>query len=112
MVDLNVLHNLIYAVQSAPNILLKKIEELEFVGHCLMNANETISQNYQDVFVLYQTKYKRDGYFVEFGATDGKIISNSLLLEQKYGWKGILSEPNPVWHKLNWYQKQTEQQQE
>ena len=98
MVDLNFLHNLIYTVQSAPNILLKKSEELEFVGHCLMNANDTQSQNYQDVFVLYQTKYKRDGYFVEFGATDGKIISNSLLLEKKYGWKGILAEPNSVWH--------------
>ena len=98
MVDLNSLHNLIYTVQSAQNILLKKSEELEFVGHCLMNANNTQSQNYQDVFVLYQSKYKRDGYFVEFGATDGKTISNTILLEKKYEWKGILAEPNSVWH--------------
>lgn len=95
MVDLT---QLIYAVQEGQNVLLKKSEELEFVGHCLINANDTVAQNYQDVFALYVTKYKRDGYFVEFGATDGKTISNTFLLEKKYGWTGILAEPNSVWH--------------
>jgi len=95
MVDLT---GLIYSIQEPPNILLKKSEELAFIGHCLINANEKESQNYQDVFVLYETKYKRNGYFVEFGATDGKDISNTILLEKKYGWTGIVAEPNPVWH--------------
>lgn len=90
--------NLIYEVQKAPNIMLKKSEQLEFVGHCLSNANYTYSQNYQDVFALYETKYMKNGYFVEFGATDGVSISNSYLLENRYGWKGILAEPNPHWH--------------
>jgi hypothetical protein len=90
--------NLIYEVQKAPNIMLKKSEQLEFVGHCLSNANYTYSQNYQDVFALYETDYKKDGYFVEFGATDGVSISNTLLLQEKYGWTGILAEPNPYWH--------------
>jgi FkbM family methyltransferase len=90
---------LVYGVQEAPNILLKKSEELEFTGHCLINANDTQSQNYQDVFALYATNYKRNGYFVEFGATDGKSISNTILLETKYDWKGILAEPNSYWHK-------------
>lgn len=89
---------LIYQVQLAPNVLLKISEELKFTGHCLANADETQSQNYQDIFALYATGYKRDGFFVEFGATDGKSISNTLLLEKKYGWTGILAEPNPVWH--------------
>lgn len=92
------LAQLIYAVHEGPNILLKKSEELEFVGHCLINVNDTKSQNYQDIFALYQTKYKHNGFFVEFGATDGETISNTLLLEKKYGWKGILAEPNPVYH--------------
>ena len=95
MVDLK---QLIYAIHEAPNILLKKSEELEFVGNCLSNANDTRAQCYQDVFVLYKTKYKKGGYFVEFGATDGKNISNTYLLEKRYGWKGILAEPNPFWH--------------
>lgn len=95
MVDLA---QLIYAIQEAPNILLKKSEELEFVGHCLANANDTKSQNYQDIFALYESKFKKNGFFVEFGATDGDAISNTNLLEKKYGWKGILAEPNPVYH--------------
>lgn len=90
--------NLVYAVQEAPNILLKKSQELEFTGHCLINVNDTQSQSYQDIFVLYASNYKKNGYFVEFGATDGKMISNTILLEQKYGWTGILAEPNPYWH--------------
>jgi FkbM family methyltransferase len=35
---------------------------------------------------------------VEFGATNGLTNSNTWLLENAYGWSGILAEPNPVWH--------------
>jgi FkbM family methyltransferase len=49
----------------------------------------------QDVFVLFITANKRDGYFVEFGAMDGIRASNTLLLERDYDWRGIMSEPNP-----------------
>jgi len=51
------------------------------------------SQLRQDVFVLYQSNFKRDGYFVEFGACNGLHLSNTALLEKEYNWKGILSEP-------------------
>lgn len=49
----------------------------------------------QDLFVLFITDRKRDGWFVEFGAMDGVRASNTLLLERDYGWSGIMSEPNP-----------------
>lgn len=49
----------------------------------------------QDIFVLFITDSKRDGWFVEFGAMDGLRASNTLLLEREYGWYGIMSEPNP-----------------
>lgn len=55
------------------------------------------SQFSQDILALLIARGKRDGYFVEFGACDGVLISNSLLLEQEFGWKGILSEPSPYW---------------
>lgn len=53
------------------------------------------SQLGQDLWVLERTGYKRGGYFVEFGATDGVLLSNSLLLERDFGWRGICAEPNP-----------------
>jgi FkbM family methyltransferase len=53
------------------------------------------SQLGQDLWVLEQTGWKRGGYFVEFGATDGVLLSNSWLLEKKFGWNGICCEPNP-----------------
>ena len=31
---------------------------------------------------------KRNGFFVEAGAYDGMSVSNSLLMEHKYGWTG------------------------
>jgi len=45
--------------------------------------------------VLEQLGWKRDGFFVEFGATDGVLLSNSWLLEKHFGWRGICAEPNP-----------------
>jgi FkbM family methyltransferase len=40
---------------------------------------------------------KKDGYFVEVGALDGMIMSQSYLFEKLLNWKGIVVEPNPVW---------------
>ena len=38
---------------------------------------------------------KKRGFFIEAGASDGENISNTLYLEKKYNWKGLLVEPNP-----------------
>ena len=59
----------------------------------------SIAQLQQDLWVLFETGSKRDGFFVEFGATNGCDISNTRLLEESCGWQGILAEPYPVWHK-------------
>jgi FkbM family methyltransferase len=56
------------------------------------------SQLRQDLFVLSQLDFKSNGYFVEFGATDGVGISNTYLMEKHFGWKGILAEPAKYWH--------------
>ena len=34
-------------------------------------------------------------FFIEAGAMDGELISNTLYLELKYNWTGLLVEPNP-----------------
>ena len=57
------------------------------------------SQFGQDLFVLFQHEFKSDGYFVEFGATNGFDLSNSYLLEKYFNWQGILAEPAHIWHK-------------
>jgi FkbM family methyltransferase len=57
--------------------------------------NKSVSQLGQDLWVLERTAYKRNGFFVEFGATDGVLLNNSWLLEKEFGWQGICAEPNP-----------------
>lgn len=52
----------------------------------------------QDLFVLSQLEFKRDGYFVEFGATNGVDLSNTHVLEKGFGWDGIVAEPATRWH--------------
>ena len=56
------------------------------------------SQLLQDLFVLSRLEFKEDGFFVEFGATNGVDLSNTYLLEKSFGWKGILAEPAICWH--------------
>ena len=38
---------------------------------------------------------KRRRFFVEAGACDGELISNTLYFEVKHNWTGLLVEPNP-----------------
>jgi FkbM family methyltransferase len=51
------------------------------------------SQLGQDIEVLKILNNKKNGYFVDIGATDGITGSNSYLLEKKFNWKGICIEP-------------------
>lgn len=59
--------------------------------------SKSTSQIGQDIFVLHELKFKRDGYFVEFGAANGKDLSNTYMLEKEMGWTGIVAEPAIIW---------------
>ena len=66
-------------------------------GFFLKNLSRSCAQLHQDLFVLWETKLKRNGFFIEIGACDGVLFSNTLLLEKEYGWTGILVEPGRSW---------------
>jgi FkbM family methyltransferase len=68
-----------------------------FFKFALSKQHESKSQLFQDLFVLFVLQEKRSGYFIEFGATNGISLSNTHLLENAYGWKGILAEPARCW---------------
>ena len=48
----------------------------------------------QALEVIEYFKMKPNGMFVEAGAWDGEYLSNTLYLEAKYNWTGLLVEPN------------------
>lgn len=72
--------------------------ELGFLSFATKMAPYSNSQLLQDLWVLYELKEKRNGYFVEFGACDGVSLSNTLLLEKTFNWQGALAEPARAWH--------------
>lgn len=60
----------------------------------LLYIRGSASQAAQDLWVIEKVfRKKRSGYFVELGASDGIMASNTLLLETRYGWRGICIEP-------------------
>ncbi len=69
-----------------------------FLRFALEHLNRSHGQLAQDILVVYLTGGRREGFFVEFGATNGVSLSNSLLLERDHGWRGILAEPARGWY--------------
>lgn len=53
---------------------------------------QNYSQTFQDMFVLTMLNGKRDGTFLEIGASDPIELSNTYLLETLFGWHGISIE--------------------
>jgi hypothetical protein len=60
------------------------------------NISNNYSQAYQDIFVLTMNNGKRGGSFVEIGCEGPYHYSNTVLLEQQFGWSGISIDINPV----------------
>ena len=53
------------------------------------------SQLNQDLWVLKELGYKKNGTFLDIGAHDGINLSNTYLLEKDYGWNGLCIDANP-----------------
>lgn len=54
-----------------------------------------MSHTGQDAWVSETLKFKRGGFFLDFGGFEGLMHSNTFFLEKFLGWRGILVEPNP-----------------
>lgn len=50
------------------------------------------SQAWQDEFVANLLGFKRNGYFLDIGSTDGMNQSNSYFFETELGWNGVCVE--------------------
>jgi FkbM family methyltransferase len=62
-----------------------------------LNVRE-YSQLGQDRFVLQLLNFLRGGFFLDSGASNGIIASNTYLLESEYNWRGICVEPNSAFY--------------
>jgi hypothetical protein len=79
------------------NVRETSSEAIQFLKYCARNTDKAHAQLFQDLLVLFLLEEKRDGYFIEFGAMDGVTLSNTFLLESRYGWRGIVAEPAHCW---------------
>lgn len=51
----------------------------------------------QDQFVVAMTRCKKNGYYIEIGANDPMVHSNTLCLERSLGWRGLMVEYYSGW---------------
>lgn len=74
-----------------------KVMPPEHRNQCFDLLDLSKSQLRQDLFGLVMAEFRKDGFFLEFGATDGVELNNTWLMETQFGWNGILAEPARGW---------------
>ncbi len=60
----------------------------------LLPESSYVTQLNQDIFALLVNRFN-PGFFIEIGANDGFELSNTIYLEEQFGWTGLLVEANP-----------------
>lgn len=91
------LDSYVVAENDQHDLQLLKAMPIEHSEKLLKLLDRSQSQLRQDLFVLSKFNFKKNGFFVEFGATNGVTLSNTYLLEKEFDWKGVLSEPARCW---------------
>ena len=98
----NTLNKFGFAIISFDNVgLFKQFQRQSLIVDVLYPeitlAADSQSQRGQELLVMALLSPKNDGFFVEFGAVDGILNSNTLILEKKLGWRGIVAEAANRW---------------
>jgi FkbM family methyltransferase len=61
---------------------------------------EFLSQDGEDKQLMAWFRGLCGGTYIEMGALNGRMFSNSFVFNQGFGWKGVLIEANPVAYKV------------
>lgn len=77
--------------------LLLTIAALQESGVCISAEEQRFYSQYQQDQYVYEHFFqdKRNGVFVDVGAHDGILLSNTYFFEKEMGWTGICVEPIP-----------------
>ena len=70
-------------------------ERAPVTGKCFAEW-ERASQLHQDMQALEYLGCKKDGFYVDIGANDGKQISNTFVMDTQFSWKGLCVDPFPA----------------
>lgn len=79
-------------------------EENSFINFCVESYPNSFSQRSQDLFAIWANSRaeafpSKEKFCIEFGAADGKFISNTYLLSKEHNYKALLIEPEPTFFK-------------
>ena len=69
--------------------IIRRFSALSMLEKVVNSLQESKAQFRQDAFALVESEFKREGFFVEFGATDGVTGSISYLLEFNSDGRGF-----------------------
>ena len=77
---------------NCPRYFKEDFEKLKYKFPGAADIENNWSQSFQDVFVLTMLQGKKNGVYVEVGADQPRVISNTYLLESEFDWSGVSFE--------------------
>ena len=81
---------------------MEPTEKLEFAVASVTHIYKYDTCKRQEYVLIYTYlfflffSFQEKGFFIECGAYDGEIQSNTLTLERDLGWEGLLVEGDPT----------------
>ena len=77
---------------NCPRYFKEQFDKLKYKFPGAEDIENNYSQSFQDMFVLTMLDGKRKGVYLEIGADQPKVISNTYLLEKEFDWMGVSFE--------------------